>query len=270
MADASRFSNPHSWGAAFAALPLEAPPMSRWADVAAQLNAQHNTGMPRRRTWLALAASLFALAALPAAWMLRDAPADALRAQPPIAAPVIAKTSAATAPSFENTAPRENVMPDIKPTAGAVATADHRIAAARIGPTAHAKSPPRAVNARRHSARERRLPTTQTANIASHLASSAASLESLYAASAQLETLLGFARDIRVESAPAAALAGAFDADLATIDAQLAQPGLPAGEQLALWQARVETLQQSAGFESHLRLLAADGKRLDGALVSVD
>ncbi len=269
MADASRFSIPHSWGDAFAALPLEAPPMSRWPDVAAQLNAPHNTGTLRGRTWLALAASLFVFAALPAAWILRDAPGDTTRAQPPITTPIIAKTPAATAPSSGDIPSRNGVMPDIKPASGAVATTDHR-AAMGIEPAARATSPQRAVSAHRQPARERRVPTTRIAIIPSNPANSSASLESLYAASAQLETLLSLARDVRVESAPAAALAGAFDADLATIDAQLAQPGLPAGEQLALWQARVETLQQSAGFESHLRLLAADGKRLDGALVSVD
>ncbi len=269
MADASRFSTPHSWGGAFAALPLETPPVSRWPDVAAQLNAQPKTGMPLRRTWLALAASLFALAALPAAWMLHDAPADASRTQPSITSRMITKTPAATARSSGNIPSRSGVMPKIKPASGAVAITNHQ-AAAGIKPAARAMSPLRAVSEHRQPAHERQVPTKRIANNPSNPANSAASLESLYAASAQLETLLSVARDIRVESGPAAALAGAFDADLATIDTQLAQPDLPASEQLVLWQARVETLQQSAGFESYLRLLAADGKRLDGALVSVD
>ena len=81
---------------------------------------------------------------------------------------------------------------------------------------------------------------------------------------------MSFARDTRAESGPAAALASAFDAELATIDAQLAQPGLAAQQQQALWQARVDTLQQATGFEANQRLLSAEGRRYDGALVSVD
>jgi hypothetical protein len=279
MADASRPSNPPGWSDVFAALPLEAPPISRWPELAAHLDNQRNTAAPpgRRRNWLALAASLFALAALPAAWMLRDAPADASRAQPSITASTVPTTpvstaSVSTAASSGDAAPRDDVMPGIDPGSSAVATIHNLAAAPRIAVATHATSPLPAVNTRRKPARERLL-ATRTANTASNRADDTASLESLealYAASAQLETLLTFARDTRVESAPAAALAGTFDAELATIDAQLAQPGLGTSQQLMLWQARVETLQRSAGFESHLRLLAANGERLDGALVSID
>lgn len=94
-------------------------------------------------------------------------------------------------------------------------------------------------------------------------------LYDLYAESAQLEALLNLARDDRVSSAGAALLADELDAQVAAIDASLAQPGLDDGERLRLWQARVDALRQAAGFESTQRLLASQG-RSDVMLVSVD
>lgn len=96
-----------------------------------------------------------------------------------------------------------------------------------------------------------------------------APLYNLYAESAQLEALLSLARDDRVSSAGAALLADELDAQVAAIDASLAQPGLDDGERLRLWQARVGALRQAAGFESTQRLLASQG-RSDLMLVSVD
>lgn len=95
-------------------------------------------------------------------------------------------------------------------------------------------------------------------------------LEQLYAQSAQLEALLAMARDDRVSSATAAALGGDLDQELARIDAALMQPGLPHAEQLALWRQRVDALRTVVGFEGTRRLLAAQGERYDGALVSID
>lgn len=95
-------------------------------------------------------------------------------------------------------------------------------------------------------------------------------LEQLYAESAQLEALLAMARDERVSSAPAAALATDLDRRLARIDAALMQPGLPPDEQLALWRQRVDALRTVVGFEGTRRWLAAQGERYDGTLVSVD
>ncbi len=95
-------------------------------------------------------------------------------------------------------------------------------------------------------------------------------LEQLYAESAQLESLLAIARDERVSSGSAAALAGDLDRQLASIDSALMQPGLDRAEQLALWQQRVDTLRSAASFEGTRRWLAAQGERYDGALVSID
>lgn len=95
-------------------------------------------------------------------------------------------------------------------------------------------------------------------------------LEELYAQSAQLEALLAMARDDRMSSATAAALAGDLDEELGRIDAALMQPGLRRADQVALWRQRVDALRTVVGFEGTRRLLAAQGERFEGALVSVD
>jgi hypothetical protein len=95
-------------------------------------------------------------------------------------------------------------------------------------------------------------------------------LHALQAESARLEALLQLARDERVSSATAAALAGELDARVAGIDAALMQPSLPVEQQLALWQDRVDALRSVAGFEGTRRWLVANGSRYDGALVRVD
>ncbi len=109
MADASRDPTPSGWSDAFAALPQESPPASQWPQIAARLDAP---GHPERkhRHWLALAAGLCALAALPLAWTLRDAGSDdattivsvAPRIDPPNAAHVrsTVETPAATPAAF--------------------------------------------------------------------------------------------------------------------------------------------------------------------------
>lgn len=96
------------------------------------------------------------------------------------------------------------------------------------------------------------------------------SLEQLYAESAQLEALLAIARDERVSSGSAAAVADDLDRQLASIDAALMQPGLPPARRLALWRDRVEALRAVVGFEGTRRWLAAQGERYDGALALVD
>lgn len=273
MADASRFThpsdaNPPGWGDVFAALPLQAPPASRWPGLAAHIDMQRGirTHRARKLVRLALAAALFAMAALPAAWMLRHAPVGTAHAPPSAAATRLSPTALPIALPTKDAATRDAIAPQTDRASQAVGKIDSRL-------TGNSPSITRAASGThtpRHPPRERRILAAQSASAATNSNDSAQSLESLYVASAQLESLLAVARDVRVESAPAASLAGAFDAELATIDAQLAQPGLSNSEQRMLWQARVETLQRSAGFESHLRLLAAEGERLDGALVSID
>lgn len=276
MADASRtpFSDPpaapQTWGEAFAALPSDTPDASRWPALA-QAAARRAARTRRRRIGLALAAGLCALALLPFALRRSEdravatapAPAVATAAQAPAATPdaatpdAVKTTPPAVAPSTDAT---HRVMP--------THTSAPRIAGAAQPTPRHATRRARPAS---HALRET---TPVVADAAAHPATSQTvqrdTLDALYAASAQLETLLALARDTRVDSGPAAALAGGYDADLAAIDARLAQPDLPADQQLQLWQARVDTLEQAAGLESQLRALAASGGRLDGALVTID
>jgi len=95
-------------------------------------------------------------------------------------------------------------------------------------------------------------------------------LDRLYAESAQLEALIAYARDERVASGSATALSARYDARIADIDAALAQPGVPADRQRALWTARVATLRALATFEANRRWLATQGEHYDGTLVRVD
>ena len=95
-------------------------------------------------------------------------------------------------------------------------------------------------------------------------------LEQMYAQSAELEALLGLARDDRASSGTAALISVALDDQLGAIDMALMQPGLSREQQLQLWQQRVEALIAAAGFESNRRWLAAQGSRYDAALVLVD
>lgn len=119
------------------------------------------------------------------------------------------------------------------------------------------------------------VPVTDKATVLSIAAvstpkSGTTSLDPLYAESAQLESLLQVARDDRVSSAAAAAMAGELDARIAAIDSALMRPGLSPERQLWLWRSRVEALRSLAGFESNRRWLAANGERYDGALARVD
>lgn len=264
MADASRFPhsidlNPPGWDDTFATLPLEAPRASAWPVIAAELGRRQRR--QRHRTWMALAASLFALAALPLAWRLHDAGRETIDAATPVEA-----TPAAVVHTPVQTAP--TVVEHAATTIAA--TGDDRSAQTR--PSIAMNAPPRTSRAERLPVRAHRS-TPRASTVASNAqprSDADASLETLYSASAQLETLLTLTRDTRVESGPAATLAGAFDAELATIDAQLAQPGLAAAQQQALWQARVDALRQATGFETNQRILSAQGRRYDGALVSID
>ena len=273
MADASRDPTPSGWSDAFAALPLESPPASRWPQIAARLEPPAHPER-KHRPWLALAAGLCALAALPLAWTLRDAD----------------KQGQNDGSAYDDTATAAFAAPRIDPPSAArvgpvvEATAEHAASPSSIAvaqaPTASAADAKPA--GQRDARRERRLASTttaaKTASASSDPESAAVAsedapgptLESLYAASTQLETLLALTRDTRVESGPAAALAGALDAELATIDAQLAQPGLEAMQQRALWQARVDTLRHATDFETQQRVLSAQGRSYEGALVRVD
>jgi hypothetical protein len=276
MADASRTppsdrpAAPRTWGDAFAALPTETPDASRWPALA-QVAARRAAQARRRRLGLALAAGVCALALLPFALRRGEDRADTGASPRSVASvartpatmastpPATTADAAATAIAIAvTTSAASSSTPSSTPST--VAT---RIATPATG-TAHRLA--RAAHPL-HRERARRMPHAPPASPGS---GGSDTLDALYATSAQLEGLLALARDTRVDSGPAAALAGGYDADLAAIDAHLAQPALPASEQLRLWQARVDTLERAVGLESQLRALAASGGRLDGALVTID
>lgn len=264
MADASRSpfsgpqSAPQSWGEAFAALPSEMPDASRWP-VLAQAAARRAARTRRRRIGLALAAGLCALALLPFA--LRRADERAVMPSPAV--------SVAVTPSPASHRDTTQATPFVAaPVGSPSATARIATPAPRLARIDRPK--PRATPRRSPATSHATAPVLADTTPDSTDTDARTALDTLYAASAQLETLLALARDTRVDSGPAAALAGGYDADLAAIDAHLAQPDLPADQQLQLWQARVDTLEQAAGLESQLRALAASGGRLDGALVTID
>lgn len=338
MADASypfdaRRRRPRDWGEALASLPLETPPLSVWTQIEARLDAADraasdaaatecavggaierpidaaNGGASRHRRaalslrgWMALAASLSALALLPAIWFAgRDDGAGA--------SPVVAHAS--TAPSIAAPASPNRGSVAVSPVDAARAAAATPQVASLVRPreaTEHLSIVPPTDAA--HEASAMAAPETVSeptlpplASVAPPTASPLApipsetsvdatnerdalppgavlvgdvdadvtgrEMEMLYAASAQLETLLTYTRDPRVETGPAAALASQIHTRLAKIDARLAMPGLSDGEQYALWRARVGTLRQAVAFESEQRALAAEGQVYEGELVEV-
>lgn len=101
-------------------------------------------------------------------------------------------------------------------------------------------------------------------------AASLPSMQALYAESAQLESLLAFARDDRLSSGTAIALADQLDNRIAAIDVALAQPALDAERERILWHERVLSLRALVSFQSSRRWLAVNGERYDGVLVRVD
>lgn len=255
MADAGRLPNDPgalSWTEAFHRLPQETPPASAWPVLAKRLDARAAHQARRRRLWwgggVALAASLSLLAVAP---MLRSpATSDA---------PAVASTvAAAVAP-----APRVDTPVVTRPVDDVLTPAPTPVAAAEPRPVANVqrRAPVRATEAVRAVAPSERVAAD---------AGEVIDLDALYASSRALEAVLVAARDPRVASGPAAALASEYDATLATIDARLASPGLSRAETTALWQARVATLREATGFETSQRVLAARGDTYDGALVRVD
>lgn len=269
MADASRHTSPSGWGDAFAALPPETPPTSCWPAIEAALdagggNGRHigragtTTAWPRRVAWAAALAAI----ALPTLLWLRSTTDPAPSRSPFAAAPAVAP------------APAVPQRVAVAPVDGAPARTPARSSAA----TSTAAAPPKAPRIARAADPDARpaipqpkpWPRARVSSDAGEGESLQAALEPYYMESARLERVIAAARDPRVGSGPAASLAGALDAELAAVDARLAQPGLDADRRLALWRERVDVLRTSAEFESQLRLLAVEGDALDGALVRVD
>lgn len=335
----ARRRRPRDWGDALSALPLETPPLSVWTQIAARLEAADRTAsdmttaevaidtsdtlhaidgasrpqsapaaLPNRRHaalslrgWLALAASLSALALLPAIWfagrgdteaspIVAHAPATPAVETPSFAHRDVSNPTSETTRAVAPAAQVASVVLPREPASGAFAAtpdvADPRKASATrpIEPVPSPTAPSLASVAPPMVSPTPRAPAGDTDTAMDSIDAlppgavlvgdadadvTGSEMEMLYAASAQLETLLTYTRDPRVETGPAAALASQIHARLAKIDARLAMPGLSEDEQHALWQARVGTLRQALAFESEQRALAAEGQGYEGQLVEV-
>ncbi len=291
MADASRpFSSsgslppkvqpPQDWRDAFAAMPLQSPTVSAWPQLAAHLD-QAVSPQRSKMFRFAIAASLCAIALTSLSLLLTN---KALRSASDSTQPIATaardysnRPSAVRAPEAHASASRVTAATTMQNVHSSRITASQdRMARTQYAAHAEHRHPSqRSATAHRSmriiEGRARRQAKTSIATgLRAKQVPATQDLQKLYNASAQLETLLGYARDLRMQTGPAAALSSALDAQLASIDARLAQPGLGSGEQFTLWQARVETLEQAAAFESKQRVLAARGERYDGALVNVD
>ena len=266
-----RSMQPRDWDGAFAMLPLEAPDTGGWQRV--------ERALPRRRqmhrpAWAAALAVALALAAVLPTWISGQAERTG-------AAPV-AEAGTAASPAIDPQP--EPVSPDrgvrSEPGAAVIAAADPRPATASTNPSPRSERVrDRAANPRPKPSAARAVPDAARADsdmprigqaVATGQPATAAELDRLYAESAQLEALLSMARDERVSSGTAAAMASEFDAQVASIDATLIQPGVTPQQRTALWRDRVDALRQVAAFESTQRMLAAQGERYDAMLVSVD
>ena len=265
--------SPASWGEAFAALPLETPDAGVWQRI------ERARRQPKRTRWpawtVAIAAALAIIALLPlqlskqpravdsrqagqshgvAAPVGRDASAEAAGGETTARlAPIEPRIAIAPASTSEATGPARRADPGSRASEVATAASDAEAAIASAQESGNASTSPLALNAGDAT----QTPATDE-------------LERLYAESAQLEALLSLARDDRVSSGSAAALASDFDAQVASIDAELVQPGITGDRRVQLWRERVDALRQVTAFESTQRLLAAQGERYDARLVSID
>lgn len=251
--DIERGRHPHqpqSWAEAFSALPLQGPEPGGWQRVQARLRAPPARRRRAHRTlWLAIAASLLLALAIP------------LRIAPP-GVPTVGGGPAADAPARAVAAAQARAATPA-PVAATPTPAVYTAVAVAAVPARVRSEPPPARRVRAEDSHAASPPAkAQTATDAA--------LESLYARSAQLESLLALARDERVSSGTTAALSDELDARVAGIDAALIQSGLGDAERAELWHQRVDALQQLVGIEATNRLYAARGQSYDAALVSID
>jgi hypothetical protein len=261
------------WSEAFAALPLEAPDAGGWQRI------ERARPRPRRARWpawaAAIAAALAVIALLPmqlskqpravdprqvvqsdgiVASEVRNASADATDNETATRlAPVESKIAIAPVSTSGATGPARRADAGARASDVTTSATGTEAAIASVQDNGDASTGQPAVNA----GDAMQAPTTDE-------------LERLYAESAQLEALLDLARDERVSSGTAAALASDFDAQVAGIDAELVQPGITLDRRTQLWRERVDALRQLTAFESTQRLLAAQGERYDARLVSID
>lgn len=237
--DTSR--TPATWAEAFAALPDETPEPHGWQRLQERLAETGTQPSHRWWRWGAIAAAVAIVAAIPFA-LRHPAPTPA--------------HAGATAPS-SGSAPS--------------ATATTSTSTGSSAPQAHVGRAAPAIP--RHSPRrEVARANAPNAGIAPPAPAGARidELESLYAQSARLESLLALARDDQVGNGFTTVLSDDISARIAVIDTALAQPGLDERQRDGLWRSRVEALRQLVGIEATDRLYSARGQSRDVALVTID
>ena len=262
-----------SWGEAFAALPLETPDAGGWQRI------ERVRSRPARARWpawmAAVAAALAVIALLPMQLSRQERPVDPHQVvQSDAAAASVARDASTDATgdrASTRTTPVEPRGATVPPQASGATGPARR---AEVGPrSSGVTSPAIAIEAATARAPDSGKASTILAVAKGGDATQTPAtdeLERLYAESAQLEALLTLARDEQVSSGTAAALASDFDAQVASIDAELVLPGITRDRRTALWRERVDALRQLTAFESTQRLLAAQGERYDARLVSID
>ena len=234
---------------AFAALPDATPEPHGWQRLQERLV---ETATPARRGWLragAIAAAAAIVAAIPLA----------LRQPVPAPAGVSAGTAAVSPTSPTGTAPSAIATTSFPPT---------EVPATRT--RTDAATPPAPGHASRRQVADANAPHRGIANRGRAHRIGESELESLYAQSARLESLLALARDDQVGNGFTAVLSDDISARIAVIDAALAQPGLDDRQRDGLWRSRVEALRQLVGIEATDRLYSARGQSRDVALVTID
>lgn len=261
---------PAGWRDAFAALPLETPEAGGWQRIErARIRPRR---APRRMAWaaaIAAALAVVALLSMPLSRQQRAAdPGPLAQAQRTSAQEVRPASRGGAGDRAADVVPAEPLIaraptPTSDRARPAVRPADTGATTLKTARQEVDGAPDR----RQASAADR-----TTDDVAAAPATPAATdpLENLYAESAQLEAVLAMARDERVASGAAAALASDFDAQVARIDAALVQPGITDARRTELWRDRVDALRGLAAFESTRRLLAAQGERYDARLVAID
>lgn len=263
------------WGAAFARLPLDTPPVDGLLrfSAAVQAKARQATAprRDRRTTWAVVLASAAVLALVIGSPLLMRTPVPAT---PASGNDVAAQTSS----SHNSQAPATMTAPTPGPSTDArqdaPASTELRLVQ-RALPGMERAFPESSAFVDRESARgatDRLIGTLPMAQIAAaaDVATRAEALARLQQQSRQLEALIAMARDERVGTGAGVAMTGELDAVLARLDADLQRPDLDATQRVSLWQQRVETLEHLAGVTTTQRWLSAQGALDQVALVSVD
>ena len=254
---------PENWSDAFKRIPMESPEHDAWSRLALELRP------PARRIshvarWAAAAAVAALAITLPLVWLARDADP---------ATPVVAMQAPADA-TGNNVAPDPVVVPpvhavDLSPAASARVLPPVELEPASAPESVRVSGEPAPAMQVASHAHENADAVPEPISVVADGIAAQDSITALYAESAQLEAMLARLQDDRVSSGPAAALTAQYESRLATIDASLADPGLPDELRTTLWSDRVDALHALVGFEATQRWMNARGERYDGQLVAV-